>query len=78
VVSSWFSSGLRVLAAHDHARWDLGLLDVGGGRERPDARSGAVWRAAPREGSFFVSEGCECSFVVLWRVHVWISKWVAR
>jgi hypothetical protein len=31
VVSSWLSSGLRVLAAHDQVRWDLGLLDVGGG-----------------------------------------------
>jgi hypothetical protein len=52
VVSSWISSGLRVLAAHDQALWDMGLLDVGGGRERPDARWGVVWRAAPREGSF--------------------------
>jgi hypothetical protein len=33
-----FSSRLRVLAAHDQARWGLGLEDVGGGRERPDAR----------------------------------------
>jgi hypothetical protein len=45
-----FSSRLRVLAAHDHARWGLGLEDVGGGRERPDARRGAVWRAAPVGG----------------------------
>ena len=45
-----FSSRLRVLAAHDQARWGLGLEDVGGGRERPDARWGAVWRAAPIGG----------------------------
>jgi hypothetical protein len=50
------SSGSRVLAAHDQARWGLGLEDVGGGHERPDARWGAVWRAAPREGGF-VSDG---------------------
>jgi hypothetical protein len=41
-----------VLAAHDQARWGLGLEDVGGGRERPDARWGAVWRAVPVEGGF--------------------------
>jgi hypothetical protein len=46
------SSRLRVLAAHDQARWGLGLEDVGGGRERPDAQRGAVWRAAPVEGGF--------------------------
>jgi hypothetical protein len=49
---SMVSSGLRVLAAHDQARWGMGLEDVGGGRERPDARWGAVWRAAPGEGDF--------------------------
>jgi hypothetical protein len=43
------SSGLRVLAAHDQAIWGLGLEDIGGGRERLDARWGAVWRASPRE-----------------------------
>jgi hypothetical protein len=47
-----FSSGLRVLAAHDQARWGLGLEDVGGGHERPDARWGAVWRAVPGKGVF--------------------------
>ena len=51
-----FSSGclrvVHVLAARDQAWWDLGLLDVGGGRERPDARRGAVWRAVPLGGSF--------------------------
>jgi hypothetical protein len=53
---SWsvVSSGLRVLAAHDHARWGLGLEDVGGGHERPDARWGAVWRAVPGEGVFVI------------------------
>jgi hypothetical protein len=77
VVSIRISSGLRVLAVHDHARWDQGLVFVGGGLERPDARWGAVWRAAPEEG-FFVIEGCFCSFAVLRRVHVLNSKWVAR
>jgi hypothetical protein len=47
-----FSSRLRVLAAQDRARWGLGLEDVGGGRERPDTRWGAVWCAAPGEGGF--------------------------
>jgi hypothetical protein len=47
-----FPSGLRVFAAHDHARWGLDLEDVGGGRERPDARWGTVWRATPGEGVF--------------------------
>jgi hypothetical protein len=47
-----FSRRLRVLAADDQARWGLGLEDVGGGRERPDARWGAVWRAALGEGGF--------------------------
>jgi hypothetical protein len=46
------SSGLRVLAAHDQAKWGLGSEGVGGGHERPDARWGAVWRAAPGEGGF--------------------------
>jgi hypothetical protein len=49
---SMVSSGMRVLVAHDHARWGLGLEDVNGGRERPDARWGAVWRAASGEGGF--------------------------
>jgi hypothetical protein len=48
VVSSW----LRVLEAHDNARWGLGLEDAGGRHERPDARWGAVWRAVPGEGGF--------------------------
>jgi hypothetical protein len=30
----------------------LGLEDVGGGHEPPDARWGAVWRAVPGEGGF--------------------------
>jgi hypothetical protein len=46
------SSRLRVLAAHDQTRWGVGLEDVGGEHERPDARWGAVWRAAPGEGGF--------------------------
>jgi hypothetical protein len=50
VVSCW----LRVLAAHDQARWGLGLEDVGGGHERPDAQWGAVWRAVPWEGGFVI------------------------
>jgi hypothetical protein len=32
MVSCWSSSGLRVLAAHDHASWGLDLEGVGGGR----------------------------------------------
>jgi hypothetical protein len=71
------SSGLRVLAAHDQTRWGLGLEDVDGGRERPDARWGAVWRAAPGEGGFVIDGGI-CLFVVMRWVQVWISKWVAR
>jgi hypothetical protein len=47
-----FSSRLRVLAAHDQASWGMGMEDVGGGRERPDARWGAGWRAAPCRGGF--------------------------
>jgi hypothetical protein len=66
-----------VLAAHDQARWGLGLEDVGGGRERPDARWGAVWCATPGRG-VFVSDGCFWVVVVLEWVHVRISKWVAR
>ena len=50
--SSWIRSGLRVLAAHDQALWGLGSVVVDGGRERPDARWGAVWRAAPGERGF--------------------------
>jgi hypothetical protein len=45
-----FSSRLRVLAANAQAKWGLGLEDAGGGRERPDAQWGAVWRAAPGGG----------------------------
>jgi hypothetical protein len=52
MVSRWGRSGLRVLAAHDHALWGMGLVVADGGRERPDARWGAVWRAAPGEGGF--------------------------
>jgi hypothetical protein len=48
-----------VLAAHDQVSWDLGLVDVGGGRERPDARRGAVWCAGPVEGVFVSDGGCE-------------------
>jgi hypothetical protein len=48
-------SGLRVLAAHHQARWDLGLVFVTGGHERPDARVGAVWRAIPVEGPFLIA-----------------------
>jgi hypothetical protein len=44
------SSGLRVLAGHDQAKWGLVLEDVSGKHERPDARWGAVWRAAPGKG----------------------------
>jgi hypothetical protein len=32
MVSGGSSSGLRVLAAHDQARWGLGVEGVGGGR----------------------------------------------
>jgi hypothetical protein len=53
------------------------LEDIGGGRERPDARWGAVWRAAPGEG-VFVSDGRFGLSVVLDWVHFMISKWVAR
>jgi hypothetical protein len=34
-----------VLAAHDKARWDMGLFSAGGGCGRPDARRGARWCA---------------------------------
>jgi hypothetical protein len=71
------SSGLRLLVAHDQARWVLDLEDVGGGHERPDAQWGVVWRAVPGEGVFVIDRWF-CVFVVLRRVHVWISKWVAR
>jgi hypothetical protein len=46
----WDRGGLRLLAANDKVQWDVGLLDVGGGRERPDARWGAMWCAGPVEG----------------------------
>jgi hypothetical protein len=59
-----FSSGLRVLAAHDQARWGLDLEDVGGGHERPDARWGAVWRAVPRKG-------CFCK---RWSILTWVAR----
>jgi hypothetical protein len=49
---SWACRGLRVLAAHDQARWDMGLVFVSDGLERPDARLGAVRRAVPVEGCF--------------------------
>jgi hypothetical protein len=75
--SSWIRSGLRVLAAHDQALWGLGLVVVDGGRERPDARWGTVWRAAPGEGGF-CNRWFFCLFVVLKWVYGWISKWVAR
>jgi hypothetical protein len=55
----------------------MGFVVVDGGRERPDARWGAVWRAAPGEGGFVI-DGYFCLFVVLKWVHVWISKWMAR
>jgi hypothetical protein len=42
--------GMRVLAAHDHVGWDVGLVLVSIGRERPDARVGATSRAVSVEG----------------------------
>jgi hypothetical protein len=51
-VERWGRGGFRVLAAHDKVRWDMGFLDVGGGRERQDARWGAMWCAGPVEGVF--------------------------
>jgi hypothetical protein len=69
-----------VLAAHEYVRWNLGLSDAGGGRERPDARWGAVWamwRAGPFEG-VFVSDGEVNGFAVLGWVRIVFLKWVAR
>jgi hypothetical protein len=66
-----------VLAAHDQARWGMGLKDVGGGHGRPDARWGAVWRAAPGEGGFYkrwLILNVRSTEVGKFR----ISKWVAR
>jgi hypothetical protein len=58
------------------------MLDGFGGCWRRTGTSGrSVGRGVaprPRGGENFVIEGCFCSFVVLKRVHVWISKWVAR
>jgi hypothetical protein len=69
---------LRVLAARDQARWDLGLVDVGGGRGRPDARKGGgVARRHPGK-RLFVSDVYFLCVAVLRRVHLWISKWMAR
>jgi hypothetical protein len=56
VVSRWGRSWLRVFAAHDEALWGMGLVVVDGGRERPDARWGAVWRAAPGKGLFVIDD----------------------
>jgi hypothetical protein len=70
-------SGVRVLAAHDQAEGGVGLDDVDGGRERPDARRGAVWCAVSGRGFFVSDDGVRMS-VVPRRVHAWISKWVAR
>jgi hypothetical protein len=39
---------------------------------------GARCGAPPARRGFSISEGCFCSFVVLRRVHVLNSKWVAR
>jgi hypothetical protein len=57
--------GLRVLATHDHGQWNMGLLFLGAGQKRPDARSGAVWRAVPvEEGFFVIDDECYCGIVL--------------
>jgi hypothetical protein len=54
-----------VLATHDHVRWDIGLLFVGGGHERSDARLGALWRRSRGGGFCKIDENCFCG-VALW------------
>jgi hypothetical protein len=54
----WGRSGVRVLAEHDHAWWGLGFLDVGGGRDRPDAQCAHGARCgAPVPWRFFANYG---------------------
>jgi hypothetical protein len=72
----WVCSGLRVLAAHDQDRWGVGLIFVGGGHERMDARCGVGSRAVT-VGVFLVSD-CECrGFAVCWGELDVFLNWVA-
>ena len=54
-----------MLAARDQVGWDLGLMDVGGGQGRPDARRGAMECAGLRVEVFFVNDVERKVFVVL-------------